>query len=34
VRLVLDNRTRQVVAMAVGDSDEFTTSYLWDSLPE
>ena len=28
-----DSRTRQVVAMAAGDRDEFTARCLWESLP-
>ena len=33
VWLAQDSRTRQVVAMAVGDRDEFTARCLWESLP-
>jgi insertion element IS1 protein InsB len=29
----LDSRTRQVVAMAAGDRDEFTARCLWQPLP-
>ena len=28
-----DSRTRQVVAMVVGDRDEFTARCLWEALP-
>ena len=31
--VALDARTRQVVAMAVGDRDEFTARCLWEALP-
>ena len=31
--LAQDSRTRQVVAMAVGDRDEFTARCVWESLP-
>jgi IS1 family transposase len=33
VWLALDSRRRQVVGMAAGDRDEFTTRCLWESLP-
>ena len=33
VWVALDARTRQVVAMAVGDRDEFTARCLWEALP-
>jgi IS1 family transposase len=33
VWVALDARTRQVVAMVVGDRDAFTAQCLWDSLP-
>jgi insertion element IS1 protein InsB len=33
VWVALDARTRQVVAMAVGDRNEFTAQCLWEALP-
>jgi IS1 family transposase len=33
VWVALDARTRQVVAMAVGDRDAFTARCLWEALP-
>jgi IS1 family transposase len=33
VWVALDSRTRQVVAMAAGDRDEFTARCLWESMP-
>jgi insertion element IS1 protein InsB len=33
VWVALDSRTRQVVAMVVGDRDEYTARCLWEALP-
>jgi IS1 family transposase len=33
VWVALDSHTRQVVAMAAGDRDEFTARCLWEALP-
>ena len=33
VWVALDSRTRQVVAMVVGERDEYTARCLWEALP-